>query len=277
MPRDRLFPFAPAGKYADTERPDGGTRRLPLEPDKPGVYRALFRAAGAAPGLYTARVRNAAGYEAEMCLFVRRPWSWYIQAARKAAADAPQKASTHAESWYGFYSAYTARRYFPDAVLDGRLERRFHEVYPLLYQSGTGLPLVQEDRIQNHSSMLGIFVCRYACTADIADLEQAHRLAELVLRFQREDGGFYKGDTDYTSVIYPAKSIMELVRAQLARAEDARIPPEDRALWRGRPSGIWRRCTAPWSTLSGWTGIFKRRALPRPATKTGRIHARPHS
>ena len=55
--------------------PDGGTRRLPLEPDKPGVYRALFRAAGAAPGLYTARVRNAAGYEAEMCLFVRRPWS----------------------------------------------------------------------------------------------------------------------------------------------------------------------------------------------------------
>ena len=45
----------------------------------------------------------------------------------------------------------------------------------------------------------------------------------------------------------------------------------------GGPSGIWRRCTAPWSTLSGWTGIFKRRALPRPATKTGRIHARPHS
>ena len=32
--------------------PDGGTRRLPLEPDKPGVYRALFRAAGAAPGLF---------------------------------------------------------------------------------------------------------------------------------------------------------------------------------------------------------------------------------
>lgn len=237
--------------------PDGGTRRLPLEPDKPGVYRALFRAAGAAPGLYTARVRNAAGYEAEMCLFVRRPWSWYIQAARKAAADAPQKASTHAESWYGFYSAYTARRYFPDAVLDGRLERRFHEVYPLLYQSGTGLPLVQKDRIQNHSSMLGIFVCRYACTADIADLEQAHRLAELVLRFQREDGGFYKGDTDYTSVIYPAKSIMELVRAQLARAEDARIPPEDRALWRGRAERHMAALYRAMEHLAGLDGNFQ--------------------
>ena len=139
--------------------------------------------------------------------------------------------------WYGFYSAYTARRYFPDAVLDGRLERRFHEVYPLLYQSGTGLPLVQEDRIQNHSSMLGIFVCRYACTADIADLEQAHRLAELVLRFQREDGGFYKGDTDYTSVIY-CKSIMELVRAQLARAEDAAFRPKTGRCGAGGPSGI---------------------------------------
>ena len=192
-----------------------------------------------------------------MCLFVRRPWSWYIQAARKAAADAPQKASTHAESWYGFYSAYTARRYFPDAVLDGRLERRFHEVYPLLYQSGTGLPLVQEDRIQNHSSMLGIFVCRYACTADIADLEQAHRLAELVLRFQREDGGFYKGDTDYTSVIYPAKSIMELVRAQLARAEDARIPPEDRALWRGRAERHMAALHRAMEHLVGLDGNFQ--------------------
>ena len=187
-------------------------------------------------------------------------WGYFSSPSGRLLAlftDAPQKASTHAESWYGFYSAYTARRYFPDAVLDGRLERRFHEVYPLLYQSGTGLPLVQEDRIQNHSSMLGIFVCRYACTADIADLEQAHRLAELVLRFQREDGGFYKGDTDYTSVIYPAKSIMELVRAQLARAEDARIPPEDRALWRGRAERHMAALHRAMEHLVGLDGNFQ--------------------
>lgn len=105
--------------------------------------------------------------------------------------------------------------------------------------------------------MLGIFVCRYACTADIADLEQAHRLAELVLRFQREDGGFYKGDTDYTSVIYPAKSIMELVRAQLARAEDARIPPEDRALWRGRAERHMAALHRAMEHLVGLDGNFQ--------------------
>ena len=88
-------------------------------------------------------------------------------------------------------------------------------------------------------------------------LEQAHRPAELVLRFQREDGGFYKGDTDYTSVIYPAKSIMELVRAQLARAEDARIPPEDRALWRGRAERHMAALHRAMEHLVGLDGNFQ--------------------
>ena len=136
-------------------------------------------------------------------------------------------------------------------------------------KSGTGLPLVQEDRIQNHSSMLGIFVCRYACTADIADLEQAHRPAELVLRFQREDGGFYKGDTDYTSVIYPAKSIMELVRAQLARRRrphSARRPGAVARAGRAAYGGAAPRHGAPcradgnFSNGGGYRVLLRRRA-----------------
>ena len=116
--------------------------------------------------------------------------------------------------------------------------------------------------------MLGIFVCRYACTADIADLERAHRLAELVASFS---AGRTAGSIKGIRIILPSSTLQnpswELVRAQLARAEDARIPPEDRALWRGRAerhmAALVPRHGAP---LPGWTGIFKRRALPRPAT-----------
>ncbi|MEG0485700.1 MAG: hypothetical protein RR576_09670 [Oscillospiraceae bacterium] len=208
--------------------PNGKTKRLPLTPSAPHVYHAVFKPAVADIGIYTATLRNQAGYQAEMCLSVRRPWSWYVQMARNAAAETPQKASSHAESWYGFYSAYLARRYFPKATLDRELDRHFNEIFSLLYQNGTTIPLIQKDRIQNHSSMLGVFVNRYECTGASADLEQAERLAELVLSFQREDGGFYKGNTDYTSVIYPAKSIMELVHAEKSRANNKSVPPNER-------------------------------------------------
>ena len=202
-------------------------------------------------------MQNAAGYQAELCLFVRRPWSWYIQAARKAAARAPQKASTHAESWYGFYSALIARRYFPNDLLDRQLERQFREVYPLLYHPETGLPLVQKDRLQNHSSMLGVFVCRYHCTANAADLEQAYRLAQLVLSFQGADGGFYKGNTDYTCVIYPAKSVMELVRAEQSRAADSRLARRERALWLARSRRHMAALHRAMEHLAGLEGNFQ--------------------
>ena len=61
---------------------------------------------------------------------VRMPWSWYTKQARKAAVEAPQKATSHTESWYGLYSAYIAKRYFPDEGLDMAIDEKFEEIYP---------------------------------------------------------------------------------------------------------------------------------------------------
>lgn len=209
--------------------PEGREVLLPLAQTGPGTYQGIFQAGSLPPGVYTAVLRNRAGYQAELCLSIRRPWSWYIQMARKAALDAPQKASTHAESWYGFYSAYIARKYFPNKSLDEAVDLRFDEVFPLLYQKDTLRPLVQADRIQNHSSMVGVLVKRYEASQDSRDLKQAEILADLVLTFQGADGGFYKGGTDYTSVIYPAKSILELIHALHAHALLPKLPPAERA------------------------------------------------
>mgnify|MGYP005759531791 CR=1 FL=1 len=46
---------------------------------------------------------------------------------------------------------------------------------------------------------------------------------------QGEDGGYYSGSTDYTSVIYPAKSIMELTYVEKDLMNDESLSEEDRA------------------------------------------------
>lgn len=47
-----------------------------------------------------------------MSLSIRKDWSWYIQKARQAAVEAPQKGTSHGESYYGMYSAYIAKKIF---------------------------------------------------------------------------------------------------------------------------------------------------------------------
>jgi len=60
--------------------------------------------------------------------------------------------------------------------------------------------------------MASLLVSRYQCTRDIRDLENAAGLVEFLIRHQRSNGGYYSGsDTLYTSVVYIAKSIMEVM------------------------------------------------------------------
>lgn len=77
-------------------------------------------------GLYTLSVRSG-NKVAEAVWAVHHPWQWVMKKARENVARYHQKPTSHAESWYGFYSAFLAARYFPDKTLDKQLSDYFDQ------------------------------------------------------------------------------------------------------------------------------------------------------
>ena len=210
------------------ESPQGDLSELELTENGEGVYTAIFEAGDKTEGVYRITAENEAGFLSEMNLSIRKSWSWYIEKARQAAVEAPQKGSSHAETYYGFYSAYVAKKYFPDAKWDDQIDEKFEEVYPLMYDVNTGLPTSWEDRIQNHSTTLGIYVDKFESSGNMKELEKAEGLADFLMTKQKANGGYYNGSVDYTSVIYPAKSIMELAHVEKSLKEDETLSQEQR-------------------------------------------------
>ena len=182
---------------------DGNETPLAVTDNGDNTYSCTFEAEGKAEGVYKLWAENEAGYKSEGMFTIRMPWSWYTKMARKAAVEAPQKATSHTESWYGLYSAYIAKRYFPDEELDMAIDEKFEEIYPLMYDVTTDLPTSWQSRIQNHSGMLGVFVDKYQSSGNMSDLESAVHLADFLLTTQGESGGYYNGSTDYTPSSIP--------------------------------------------------------------------------
>lgn len=170
-------------------------------------------------GLYTLHVQ-AGDKQAEAILTVPHTWRWTMEKARENALRYHQKASSHIESWYGFYSAFLAARYFPDKKLDEQLDGRFEYLFGLLHDTVKMEPLHYGFRIQNTAGTIGLLVDRYEAKGDIRDLERASRLADWLMKTsQREDGAYYNHGTKYTSVIYIAKSMLELALAEREAGE----------------------------------------------------------
>lgn len=174
-----------------------------------------------APGVYTVRAQHD-GKVTEMLVHVRHPYTLYLQKAREAALRYPQKATTHTESWYGFFSAFLARRHCPDPALDDRLLAEFTRIYTLLYdENDRPTPAFLPWRIQNSAAMVSLLTDLYEATGDRRALERACRIADgVLLPAQKEDGAYYCHDIHYTCVIYPAKSLLELSAAEEAAARD---------------------------------------------------------
>ncbi|PSL47330.1 hypothetical protein CLV51_102176 [Chitinophaga niastensis] len=191
--------------------PSGKQQQLPLH--KNNIYLPQEGA-----GVYIITAINAAGKSTEAMISIHKPWSWYLQQARLAALKYTQKASWNCENWYGFYSAYLAQQYFPDKQLREKTDERFNQVMGLMY-SPQWLPTENKSRIQNHSTTIGILVDKYKSSGNIADLEAAATLADWIIQHsQSADGAYRNGHTHYTSVIYVAKSIMELMVEEKKRA-----------------------------------------------------------
>lgn len=193
---------------------DDSGRQLPLteQPAGKGVRRVECRLPEA--GLYTVRV-DEGDHVAEGVLTAHTSWQWTLEKAREGAWQYRQKATSHIESWYGFHSAFLAARYFPDRELDARLRQRFDYLFNLLHDGEKMEPKYYASRIQNTSGTIGMLVDKYEAYGDVADLEKASRLADWLMKTrQRADGAYVNHNTVYTSVIYVAKSMLELVMAE---------------------------------------------------------------
>lgn len=179
-----------------------------------GAYKGLF-IAGDQPGAYVLQVEGADGKVAEAVVSVRQPWPWYMENARASALAIPPRATSHCESWYGLFTLYLAEKHLPNADMLQESDRILERILPLMFDTNTYEPLLVKHRIQNVSTMVSVLVDRYEATGDLAALEHAAGFADwLVGHAQAEDGSYRAGKTHYTSVIYPAKSMLELVQAE---------------------------------------------------------------
>lgn len=169
-------------------------------------------------GEYLFTVINEDGKTATLRAQCHRPWQSYLRAAREAAFRYPQKATTHAESYYGFYSAFLAAKHMPEPELDKALLSHFDQVMPYMFDLKKGLPKLIPNRIQNTATAIGILVDLYESspTTQREALRRAGRLGDFLMTQQSEDGAYRRrgDDTHYTCVIYIAKSMLELALAE---------------------------------------------------------------
>jgi hypothetical protein len=170
------------------------------------------------PGLYKI-IAGYKGKKSESTLYIRQPWSWYMNHARAGALEHYQHATTHCESLYGFYTLFRAQRYLPDTSSSKAAEERWQIVFPQVFDPEKQKPLIHTGRIQNTAAMINVLTDRYRITGESEDLETAVGLARwLIEGHQHLDGSYRDGKwgkpkkgVHYTAVIYPAMNIMELM------------------------------------------------------------------
>lgn len=165
-------------------------------------------------GLYTVRV-EAKGKQSEAILDVHHTWKWALEQGRLATLKYHQKPTSHAESWYGFYTAFIAAKHFPNKEVDAKASDYFDLLFDKLHDNDKMIPLYLPNRIQNTSTTIGMLIDRYEANGKIEDLKKASQLGDwLMNNYQQEDGAYFNHGTVYTSVIYIAKSMLELSLAE---------------------------------------------------------------
>ncbi len=219
---------SPRPVTVEVRTPGGETRSLRAVPAGKERFTARFSGT-AAGGYYLVTAKGGAGRSAGARFFVRPPWSWYLLQARKEALARTPRADTSSidgyscESFYGLFGFFLARKYFPSKELDEKGDRILEIVLERLYKREEGFLFSgNKERIQNTSAMLSMLVDRYQATGDRESLDLAEKAAAFLLSRQREDGAYGGyGFKPYTSVIYPAKSLMELMEVEETLARKA--------------------------------------------------------
>jgi len=172
-------------------------------------------------GKYTLKVKDG-NKISEISMFCRPEWSTYLKQARLEAYNKPQRATTHCESWYGFFSAFLAAKHYPDNFIDEKLEALYNEVMPRVYDMDRAEAKLIPWRIQNISSFISLLVCRYNLDEiqNKNDLILAGKFAGRIMEVQDECGAYLSRGEHYTCVIYVAKSMLELAKAECEHEDE---------------------------------------------------------
>lgn len=154
-------------------------------------------------------------HQSEACFQFIAPWAEIMESAARQVLKKPQKMGTHCESWYGLFTGALAivhQLNFDAAAYYQKLR----ELIPLGFDVKRGCPIVHPGRIQNTACMIGLMADVTAASGSEDALRLGADLADwLIENHQREDGAFCNGKgRHYTSVIYIAKSILELVQEE---------------------------------------------------------------
>ncbi len=169
-----------------------------------------------APGLNRIVGEN----QAEVSIFLRENWFYYLDCARKSAEVCQQKPGTHSESWYGYFSRAAYARLMKDPAYTASLCQEFDRIFAAMTERVDGVCRMREKtlphRLQNTSSMLSLLADFYELTGEQKYLDDANDLAAFLIRLQEPDGSYRNRGTHYTCVIYPAKSMLELALAEQA-------------------------------------------------------------
>ena len=173
-------------------------------------------------GTYLVRSVGLNGKVATGSFYVHPNWSWYLKQARLEALRLTPRADLvggadefSCETHYGLLGFHLASKHFPDPAIDRKGDRILEKVLTRLYRYKDGQRFSgNAERVQNGTAMISILVLRYQATGDVKSLEMASEFAEFVLQRQAAQGyyGGY-GMAPYTAVLYPAKSLMELMAA----------------------------------------------------------------
>lgn len=149
-------------------------------------------------------------------LYIRKPWSYYLECAAKHVQNCQQKSGSHTESWYGYFTLAVYGEYIKDERYTKELTKQFDEFYRFNTSRITGKLKAgaKPKRLQNTSCMISLLTAFYNLTKDIKYLNSAEILSHQLMDLQKEDGAYYSGKTHYTCVIYPAKSMLELALAE---------------------------------------------------------------
>lgn len=197
--------------------PNGKLVTLPVEKLSENVYSGLFKPS-AQKGVYWIKATSMNDKTSEASIYVRNSWSWYLKNARDFVAENPPLFSNGCEAFYGYYTAFIGARYFPDATKDRVLEERFNCTLPLFIDTLTWVPKedAAPDRVQNFSSLIGMLVDLWETTRNNSYLEKAAHIGDYLCseKVQSADGAYRSKGIHYTAVIYPAKSMLELVTAE---------------------------------------------------------------
>ncbi len=167
-------------------------------------------------GLYKVTVLADNGKCAESLFFVRKSWDFYLKGASKEAYNKPQKASTHTESWYGFFSIFLAQKHYGNAKSLQKALLNFNEVMQLCFDFEKAEPIPAPERIQNTSSFISLLVDVYETDKvnNLSYLQLASKFGDFLITKQSDDGAYRRDKIHYTCVIYVAKSMLELVQAE---------------------------------------------------------------